>query len=166
MEVDSSMIAGRIEMSKKTTLVAASAALVLLLAACGGGGEDPVRNDQVPADGIRTIEVVALDELSFDPGTVKVEAGETIRFIVTNAGSAVHDFYVGTEDEQMAHEAEMGDTGMGMDHGADPEADALTLEAGETDGLTVTFDEPGTVLFACHQPGHYDGGMIGTINVT
>ena len=154
-------------MSKKNiTLVAASAALVLLLAACGGGGEDPVRNDQVPADGIRTIEVVALDDLSFEPGAIEVEAGETVRFVVTNAGSTVHDFYVGTEDEQMAHEAEMGDAGMGMDHEADPEADALTLEAGETDELTVTFDEPGTVLFACHQPGHYDGGMVGTISVS
>ena len=152
-------------MSKNITLVAASAA-VLLLAACGGGGEDPAPDDQGPADGIRTIEVVALDELSFEPGAIEVEAGETVRFVVTNAGSAVHDFYVGTEDEQMAHEAEMGDTGMGMDHEADTEADALTLEAGETDELTVTFDEPDTVLFACHQPGHYDGGMVGTITVT
>jgi len=152
-------------MSKKITLVAASAA-VLLLAACGGGVEDPAPDDQGPADGIRMIEVVALDRLSFEPGAIQVEAGERVRFVVTNAGSMVHDFYVGTEDEQMAHEADMGDTDMGMDHEADPEADALTLEAGETDELTLTFDEPDTVLFACHQPGHYDGGMVGTITVT
>ena len=151
---------------KRGTLVAAFAALALLLAACGGGGDDLASGAQTPADGIRTIEVTALDELSFDPGTIEVGAGETVRFVVTDAGSTVHDFYVGTEDEQMAHEAEMGDTGMAMDHGADPEADALTLEAGETDELAVTFDAPGTVLFACHQPGHYDGGMIGTIDVT
>ena len=151
---------------KKITLVAASATLVLLLAACGGGGEDPAPDDQVASDGVRTIEVVALDELSFEPGTIEIEAGETVRFVVTNEGSAVHDFYVGTEDEQIAHEVEMGDAGMGMDHEADPEAEALTLEAGETDELTVTFDEPGTMLFGCHQPGHYDGGMIGTINVS
>jgi len=151
---------------KKITLVAASATSVLLLAACGGGGEARAPDDQVAADGVRTIKVVALDELSFEPGTIEIEAGETVRFVVTNEGSAVHDFYVGTEDEQMAHEVEMGDAGMGMDHEADPEADALTLEAGETDELTVTFDESGTVLFGCHQPGHYDGGMIGTINVS
>jgi len=151
---------------KKITLVAASATLVLLLAACGGGGEDPAPDDQMASDGVRTIEVVALDELSFEPGTIEIEAGETVRFVVTNEGSAVHDFYVGTEDEQIAHEVEMGDAGMGMDHEADPEAEALTLEAGETDELTVTFDEPGTMLFGCHQPGHYDGGMIGTINVS
>ena len=152
-------------MPRKISLVAAFGALVLL-AACGGEGEDPAPDDQGPADGIRAVEVVALDELSFEPGAIEVEAGETVRFVVTNAGSAVHDFYVGTEDEQMTHETEMGDTGMGMDHEADPEADALTLEAGETDELTVVFDEPGTVLFACHQPGHYDGGMIGTITVS
>lgn len=36
----------------------------------------------------------------------------------------------------------------------------------ETGELTVTFDEPGTVLFAWHQPGHHDGGMIGTVTVS
>ena len=152
-------------MSRKIPFVAVLAALVLLLAACGGEGEGQAPNDQASAGEIRTIDVVALDELSFDPGSIEVQAGETVRFVVTNAGSAVHDFYVGTEDEQMAHEAEMGDTGMGMDHGDDPQADALTLEAGETAELTVTFDEPGNLMFACHQPGHYDGGMVGTITV-
>lgn len=150
---------------EKITVVVTSATLALLLAACGGGGEDPAPDDQAAADGVRTIEVAALDELSFEPGTIEIEAGETVRFVVTNEGSAVHDFYVGTEDEQIAHEAEMGDAEMGMDHEADPEAEALTLQAGETDELTVTFDEPGTVLFGCHQPGHYDGGMVGTITV-
>ena len=153
-------------MWRKIRLVAASALLVLSFAACGDGDEAPAAESQPPADGIRTIEIIALDELSFDPGMIEVEAGETVRFVVTNAGSAVHDFYVGTEVEQMAHEAEMGDSGMGMDHEADPEAEALTLAAGETDELTVTFDEPGTVLFACHQPGHYDGGMVGTVTVS
>src|SRR3990170_8365873 len=94
----------RIGMSKKKImLVAASAALVLLLAAGGGGGEAPAPDGEAATDPIRTIEVVALDELSFDPGTIEIDAGETVRFVVTNAGSTVHDFYVGTEDEQMAH---------------------------------------------------------------
>jgi uncharacterized cupredoxin-like copper-binding protein len=153
-------------MLKKVPLIAASAALVLLLAACGEAGDDAAPANQGSPDGIRTIEVTALDELTFEPAAIDVEAGETVRFVVTNEGAAVHDFYVGTEDEQMAHEAEMGDSGMGMDHGADPEADALTLQAGETAELTVTFDKPGNVLFACHQPGHYDGGMVGTITVS
>ncbi len=62
----------------------------------------------------------------------------------------------------MAHAAEMG----GMDHDVDPDADAVTLEAGETDELTVTFDGPRVLLYGCHEPGHYDGGMVGTITVT
>lgn len=53
-----------------------------------------------------------------------------------------------------------------MDHDADPGADALTLEAGESDGLTMTFEASGTLLYGCHQPGHYEGGMVGTITVT
>jgi uncharacterized cupredoxin-like copper-binding protein len=30
---------------------------------------------------------------------------------------------------------------------------------------TFRFDEPGTVEFACHLPGHYEYGMHGTIEV-
>lgn len=140
---------------KPILLTAVSLTVVLAACASAAEGADPV-------DGVRTIEVSALDELRFDPETIEVAAGETIRFVVTNPGSTLHDFYIGTEEEQSAHAAEMG----GMDHDADPEAEALTLEAGETDELTVTFDEPGTVLFGCHQPGHYDGGMVGTITVS
>ncbi|HSJ43832.1 MAG TPA: hypothetical protein VK923_04015, partial [Euzebyales bacterium] len=29
-----------------------------------------------------------------------------------------------------------------------------------------TFVEPGDVLYGCHQPGHYDAGMVGVIEVT
>lgn len=142
----------------KTRSMVAVVLLTLAVAACGSGGD----GEEGAEGGARTIEVTALDELRFDPASVEVSAGETVRFVVTNDGSTVHDFYVGTEEEQMAHEAEMG----GMDHDADPTEDAMTLDAGETDELTVTFDEPGTLLYGCHQPGHYDGGMVGTITVT
>lgn len=132
--------------------------LTFVVTACnsaeeGGGGTE---------EGMRTFEVTARDDLSFDPASLEVSTGETVRFVVTNSGDAVHDFYVGTEEEQVAHEAEMG----GMDHDADPTEDALTLDPGETADLTVAFDEAGEFLYGCHQPGHYDGGMVGTITVT
>lgn len=141
-------------MKRRMTAVATVAALGLVLAACGGGNGSSTE----PAGEPRTIEVTTLDTLRFEPERVSVRAGETVRFVVTNAGQTVHDFFVGTEDEQMEHERSMGDMGHG-------DAEALTLDPGETGELTVTFDEPGEVLYGCHQPGHYAGGMVGTIVV-
>ncbi|GBC87254.1 Auracyanin-B [bacterium HR12] len=152
-------------MMKTMRMFAAVPALVLLLAACGGG--DGSSNGSA-TDGIRTIEITALDTLRFEPASVTVQAGETVRFVVTNAGQTVHDFFVGTEEEQMEHEREMQDMGdMGdMGHGdAQADTQALTLDPGETGELTMTFEEPGEVLYGCHQPGHYAGGMVGTITV-
>lgn len=45
-------------------------------------------------------------------------------------------------------------------------ANAIRIEPGETAELTWTFTDPGTVLMGCHEPGHYDAGMRGTITVT
>lgn len=113
-----------------------------------------------PEDVDRTIEVEAKDDLSFEPNAFGVEAGETIQFVVTNSGSIPHDFTLGDQAAQDAHEEEMSEGG--MEH-SDP--NAIVLEPGETKSLTWKFTEAGTVLIGCHQPGHYGGGMTGTIEV-
>lgn len=147
-------------------LLGAVAAAALVLSACGGGstsGESPPEGEG-SAGGVRTIEITALDELRFEPDRVEVAAGETVRFVVTNAGSAPHEFVVGDETVQMQHEGQMTD---GMDHGAmADELPALSLDPGETVEATVTFEEPGELLYGCHVPGHYAGGMVGTIVVS
>ncbi|HWO71352.1 MAG TPA: plastocyanin/azurin family copper-binding protein, partial [Actinomycetota bacterium] len=73
------------------------AAALLFLTACGGGaGGD--------GDGVRTIEIAALDELAFEPSEVRVEVGETVRFVVKNEGQIPHEFVLGDEEVQEAHE--------------------------------------------------------------
>jgi uncharacterized cupredoxin-like copper-binding protein len=42
---------------------------------------------------------------------------------------------------------------------------AVKVGPGETAELTWRFDETGTLLYGCHEPGHYEGGMVGTIEV-
>ena len=54
--------------------------------------------------------------------------------------------------------------GDGMHHGDTTEV--VTLKAGETGTVSHTFDKAGTFLIACHQPGHYAGGMKATVVVT
>ena len=117
------------------------------------------------ADADRTIEVEALDSLAYDPPTIGVAADETVTFVVSNTGAAVHEFVIGDAEVQEEHEVEMqemSDSGMPM--GDEP--NALVLEAGETKSITWHFTEAGELEFACHQPGHYAGGMTGTFEVS
>jgi uncharacterized cupredoxin-like copper-binding protein len=36
-----------------------------------------------------------LDSMSYDPAEIHVEAGETVRFVVSNPGTATHEFVLG-----------------------------------------------------------------------
>lgn len=116
-----------------------------------------------PADADRTIEVEASDDLTFEPDSIEVAAGEVVTFEVVNTGSNAHDFTLGDEAAQAEHEAEMQEMAGEAMH---DEPNAIRVDAGETKELTWRFTEAGEVLFGCHQPGHYDGGMVGTVEVT
>lgn len=128
------------------SLVALALAAAVLVS-CGSDEPSPA------AGGPRTVEIAMLDELRFEPSSVEVSEGETVRFVITNEGAIVHDFSVGSEHH-------MGATGH-MDLGT-----AVVLEPGETGELTYTFAEAGEVEFGCHQPGHLEAGMVFTATVT
>ena len=86
------------------------------------------------------------------------KVGETITFRVTNEGNIPHDFTLGTAEMQDEHEEEMGEGPMMHD-----EPNAVSVEPGETKELTWMFTEEGTTLYGCHEPGHYDAGMVGEV---
>jgi uncharacterized cupredoxin-like copper-binding protein len=144
----------------------------LLFAACGGGndsgeaemghGDDTIDFGRPgkPADADREIRIEGLDSLEFEPSGIEVERGETVTFVVTNAGENRHEFTLGDEDYQMAHEEEMAMDGMEGD-----EPNSVALEPGETKEVTWTFTNAGEVLYGCHEPGHYEEGMVGTVMV-
>jgi len=169
-----------------TRLFAAVLAAALLLAACGESaattitttattmamstGEDGDDHEMdfsfgTPADSTdatRTIEVVAGDDLRFSPSTVTVSAGETVTFRIVNSGQLPHDFTLGDAAAQEEHEAEMAEMGGVMIH---DEPNAVSVPAGETKELTWRFGDSGTVLYGCHQTGHYAAGMKGEISL-
>lgn len=119
-----------------------------------------------PAEADRTIEVDMVDALRFEPEELDVQVGETITFVLINRGEIVHEFVIGDEEYQQDHAdamMEMMDEGT-MDHEHLP--NALDVEPGESGELTWTFTEEGQLLYGCHEPGHYQGGMVGTINVS
>ena len=114
-----------------------------------------------PAQAVRTIKVMALDTMRFEPGKLLVGSGETVRIEVTNAGKVPHELTIGDRKAQLEHERMMqGMSGMKHD---DPSS--VTLAPGETKTLVWQFGEPGTVEFGCHVPGHYPAGMVSTVEV-
>jgi len=140
-------------------LLAAALPLALLLAACSA----PSSGDNgSSAEEPRAVEVRMSDELTFDPEEISVTTGETVRFEVTNDGATVHEFLIGDEAAQaeFAEEMAAGDAHGHTDAG-------VTVQPGETETFEYTFEEAGSDLLAgCHEPGHYDAGMVASITVT
>lgn len=151
--------------SRSRTL-AVLAALVAVTAAACGSDDDPTTSEA--GGDVRTVEVDMADN-EFEPDTVEVAGGETVRFVFTNTGTVAHDAFIGDTAEQADHETEMreADDDSGMNHGGGDEesGEAITVEPGETGELTHTFDETGTLEIGCHEPGHYQDGMKMTVEV-
>ncbi len=140
----------------------ALAALVVLLAGAACGSDDT--GAATGSGGASRVVEVEMVDIAFEPATLTVAAGEEVTFRFTNTGVVPHDAFVGDEDAQADHEQEVGDDA-GMHHG-DEEEDAVTVAPGKTGTLTHTFDETGTTVIGCHQPGHYEDGMSVDVTVT
>ena len=114
----------------------------------------------------RSIEVRMDDQMRFTPSSIEVRAGETIRFVVLNAGKTAHEMVLGSDDEIREHaQAMQQGQGHDDDHGHGTGA-AITVPAGQKGELVVKFDRPGTLQMACLIPGHYEAGMRGTVKVS
>lgn len=99
----------------------------------------------------RVVNMTADDNLNFIPGVVTVAKGETVTFRIKNVGKAEHEFMIGPVKAAFA------------DTEGTPEV--AGIKAGKTASLTVTFDQPGQYAFACHEPGHFEHGMLGFVIV-
>jgi uncharacterized cupredoxin-like copper-binding protein len=117
-----------------------------------------------PADAsaaTRTIEVTALDTLSFEPARITVSTGEVVTFVVTNNGQSPHEFTLGDAAMQQQHAQAMSHMPAGAAHDM---PNSITLEPGETKRLTWRFGDA-AIEYACHVQGHYQAGMRGQITV-
>ena len=43
----------------------------------------------------------------FEPNFVKIKKGETIKFVISNKGSLVHEYNIGTQEMHLEHQDEM-----------------------------------------------------------
>ena len=102
-------------------------------------------------DAPRVVRIAAGPGYSFTPSTVAVARGETVTFVVTAMGPAVHEFMVGPADAVAA------------DTSGTPEVADIAMM--QSKSLTFTFDGSGPYAFACHADGHYEAGMHGTVTL-
>lgn len=109
----------------------------------------------------RTVSVTMTEEMRFQPALIHVTRGETIRFVVKNAGKAKHEMTLGTMEELLEHAAVM-EKHPEMEHD-DP--NAVTVEPGKSKTILWKFTRSGSFDYGCLIPGHLGGGMKGRIVV-
>lgn len=129
------------------------------LAACSS---DNTSNQATKGD--RTVTITMTDN-AYTPTNISAKAGESVTFKFVNDGQMTHEAYIGSEKDQENHAAEMtgGDGGHSMNMNDDG---VVTVKPGDDATLTRTFDDSGTVIIGCHQPGHWESGMKATVTIT
>ena len=134
----------------------------------GGDETSPARNEgnaqslggpAQAASATRTVEVATLDDMTFEPSFIEAAVGETITFVVTNRGEAAHEFVLGDEATQQERATMRSHMGTMAPHDG---PNSVHLLPGETKQLTWRLGEA-SLVYACHEPGHYDAGMRGEI---
>ena len=171
---------------KFNTFAGAAAAAALLafalppgLALAGPQGHGSASRIGAPgaaSEATRTIEI-SLKDNYYEPESVSVKAGETVRFTVKNDGDLVHEFAIATAEMHVEHRPMMQmmvDHGVlfpervdyaagkamqkAMGHGMHDEPNSLLLEPGESGELIWTFPAGGELEF--HELGLGEPLMI------
>lgn len=134
----------------------------------------------------RTIELKMGDSF-FEPKSIDVKPGETIRFVLKNEGALLHEFNLGMAAAHAAHQKVMATmlqkgtlsptgthdmSNMGPAMGGKKmvskehdEPNSVLIEPGATEELVWTFTKTTGLEFACNLPGHYQSGMVGKVNI-
>ena len=151
---------------KATPLLTLPGVLLSLSALAAGthaGGHDgeAIGRPGVASNVTRTIKIDMTDAMRFKASKISVKQGETIRFVVSNSGKLKHEMVLGTQKELKEH-AEAMKKNPEMEHA---DANMVTLAPGKTGEIVWQFTNAGKVDFACLQPGHYDAGMKGVVQV-
>jgi uncharacterized cupredoxin-like copper-binding protein len=95
---------------------------------------------------------------AFNSAEVTVPAGVPVTFVLVNEDPIDHEWLIGDEGFHAKHRS-----GTHAAHGDVPTE--VTVPALATVETTITFEEPGTLAYICHLPGHEAYGMVGTVRV-
>jgi uncharacterized cupredoxin-like copper-binding protein len=151
----------------------AAAGLVLLAATAANAGpghsgdhdEMAVGKPGNAAQVDRTVEIRMHEtddgQMLFEPASLEVSRGETIRFALANDGALDHEFVLDDPAKNQEHK-EVMQRFPEMEHD-DP--NSARLAPGANGEIVWTFTNEGTFEFACLIPGHYESGMHAAVEV-
>lgn len=152
----------------KLNHIIASLSLTLLAGAAlasgkhaGGHDEGAIGKPGVASKVTRTVTIDMRDDMRFHTSVFDVKQGETIRFVAKNSGKVKHEMVLGTDKDLKDH-YELMKKNPEMEHA---DANMVTVAPGKSGEIIWQFTKAGKVDFACLQPGHYDAGMKGLVNV-
>ncbi|CAN5469441.1 cupredoxin family protein [soil metagenome] len=152
---------------RSRNIVIAIPGIFLALTAMAGGNHAGGHDDQaIGKPGLaskvaRTITVDMTDDMRFHSSNIAVKQGETIRFVAKNLGKVKHEMVLGTAKDLKEH-AEVMKKNPEMEHA---DANMVTVAPGKSGEIIWQFTKAGKVDFGCLQPGHFDAGMKGMVNV-
>ena len=131
----------------------------------------------------QTITVNMYDNY-YEPKTINVKKGETVKFIVENKGVLVHEFNIATMKMHKKHGPEMLDMMKNgillpnkinkekmkmmskMNHKmAHSHSNSVLLEPKQKAELIWKFTSNAELFGGCNVPGHLEAGMISKINI-
>lgn len=120
----------------------------------------------------------------YEPKTINVKKGETVRFVVENKGVLVHEFNIATMMMHKKHGPEMLDMmkmGILLPNKINKEkmkqmakmnpkmahshANSVLLEPKQRAELIWKFTSDAELFGGCNVPGHLEAGMISKINI-
>ena len=134
----------------RAAAVAAAALLTMTATACG---------DRAGASGGDELTVdLDIHYSRFEPTSITVRAGTLVRFVVHNHDPIRHELIVGPPEVHARHAS-------GHEAVHPPVPGEVSVEPDATAETVYHFDQVGTVIFACHLPGHDEYGMNGQVDV-
>lgn len=144
--------------SRRTPLIAAIVATVATFAV-GSAVQASAADREAATLGPGHVTVtVDMEHSHFVPDRFRVREGTVVTFEVVNLDPIHHEFVLGDNAVHRAHER-----GSELLH--PPVPGEVSTGPNETGMTFYAFDDPGTVEFACHLPGHAEYGMTGEIEV-
>ena len=118
----------------------------------------------------------------YEPNSINVKKGETIKFIVENLGEMVHEYNIATKEMHIKHQPEMQRL---VEHGillvdkidmkkmkemskkdhslSHSHSNSVIIEPKKTGEIIWKFSKNINLEMACNVPGHYQTGMVGKI---
>ena len=137
--------------------LAAAIAAGALVASTGYAVEASGGQRDVLGPGVVQVEV-RIDQSAFDIGALRVAEGTLVEFVVQNDDPIDHELVVGDAEVHHRHAS-------GTERRHPPVPGEVSIAPGDRAMTFYEFTEVGSIVYACHLPGHVAYGMQGTIDV-